>query len=403
LVEVSQGRQREEHIEGRILNQTCRICGLMALQEVEQYRTLPRVTSDSKPWPPGGSLSICDECGGLQKVADPKWRGEIEQIYAHYEIYHQSKGAEQPVFEIGNSIGIPRSRKLIEYLFGRLELGQSGQLLDFGCGTGVALRNFAELLPQWRLYGAELSERSLPALRGIPGFEKLYTCPTVEIPGRFDLITLIHSLEHVLEPVATLADLRGRIDGDGYAFVEVPDCARTPYDLVIADHLTHFTLSTLRFAAERAGYRTEMITDALLTKELSWLGRPRTETRPTMRPDPQLAKALVIRHLEWLSDQISNAKRIAANSCRFGIFGTSISATWLCGALPSAASFFVDEDPGRINRTHMGLPILAPDQVSADAHVFIPLIPAAAESVASRLAGLQARFHVPPRIDGQAA
>jgi SAM-dependent methyltransferase len=375
----------------------------MALREVEKYRAFPRVTSDSKPWPPGGSLSICDDCGGLQKVADPKWLGEIEQIYAHYEIYHQSEGAEQPVFEIGNSVGIPRSRKLIKHLLDSLELRQSGQLLDFGCGTGVALRNFAELLPEWRLFGAELSERSLPALRGIPGFEKLYTCPTAEIPERFDLITLIHSLEHVLQPVATLADLRGRIDEDGYAFVEVPDCNRTPYDLVIADHLTHFTLSTLRFAAERAGYRTDMITDALLTKELSWLGRPSTQTTPTMRPDPQLAKGLVFHHLEWLSDQILDAKRVAADSHRFGIFGTSISATWLHGTLPGAASFFVDEDPGRINRTHMGLPILAPDQVPADAHVFIPLIPAAAESVASRLAGLQARFHVPRRIERQAA
>jgi SAM-dependent methyltransferase len=348
-------------------------------------------------------LAICDDCGGLQKIPDAKWLDEIEQIYGHYEIYHQSDGAEQPVFEVGSAVAIPRSQKLIKHLLDTLQLGQSGRLLDFGCGTGVALRNFAHVLPDWQLCGAELSERSLPVLNGIPGFKKLYTCPTVEISERFDLITLIHSLEHVLEPVVTLADLRGCIDDDGHVFVEVPDCGRTPYDLVIADHLTHFTLNSLRFAAERAGYRTETITDALLTKELSWLGRPDQTTKPGARPDPQLAKRVVLDQLDWLSGQIAHATRVAADSNRFGIFGTSISGTWLHGTLPGAASFFVDEDPGRINRAHMGLPVLAPKDVPADADVFIPLIPAAAESVAGRLTGSQARFHVPPRIDRQAA
>jgi len=372
-------------------------------REVELYRDLPRVTSDSKPWPAGGSLLICDDCGGLQKTPDAQWLSEIEQIYDHYQLYHQSDGAEQPIFEIGGSVGVPRSHKLIRFLLETLQLEQSGRLLDFGCGTGVALRNFSHASPGWQLYGAELSERSLPALNSIPGFKTLYTCPIPEIPERFNLITLIHSLEHVLEPVATLAELRECVEDSGHVFVEVPDCGCTPYDLIIADHLTHFTLDTLRFATERAGYRTDMITDTLLTKELSWLGRPSTQTAPTMRPDPQLGKRLVLHHLEWLSEQISNAKRVAVDSNQFGIFGTSISATWLCGSLPGAASFFVDEDPGRINRTHMGLPVLAPGQVPAGADVFIPLIPSAAAGVASRFEGLPARFHKPPHIDRHAA
>src|SRR5207302_748942 len=123
-----------------------------------------------------------------------------------------------------------------------LRLPEHGSVLDFGCGNGVALRNFAAARPNWSLYGSELSDRALPNLRQIAGFVELHTCPIEDIPGRYALVTLIHALEHVLDPVDTLSQLRARVDTDGHLFVDVPDCGRNPYDLIVADHLLHFTL-----------------------------------------------------------------------------------------------------------------------------------------------------------------
>src|SRR5580700_810894 len=140
----------------------CRICGADDLVAIEGYCDLPRVTSDSKPWPRGGSLTVCGACGAMQKRADAVWLDEIDRIYGNYEIYYQSGGAEQPIFANGNGIGVPRSQKLIEHLVERMHLPEHGRLLDFGCGTGVALRNFAKARPNWQLNGSELSNRALP-------------------------------------------------------------------------------------------------------------------------------------------------------------------------------------------------------------------------------------------------
>jgi SAM-dependent methyltransferase len=377
---------------------SCRICGSDSLHELATYGSLPRVTSDSKPWPAGGRLTVCTACGTIQKTADRKWLGEIEKIYGSYAIYHQSDGTEQPIFADGRPMA--RSVRLTEYLESKLGLPEQLNVLDFGCGTGSALRTYAARHPGWKLYGSELSTVSLPTLRKIAGFIELYTCPPEQIPERFDLITLIHALEHVLDPVGTLSALFERLTDDGHLFVQVPDCGRNPYDLVIADHLSHFTLETLGYAGHRAGCNRLALSDRVLPKELSWIGRKSDGAVGTERkPDPHDGMRKAEAHVEWLRVQAEAANRIADQSPQFGIFGTSISGTWLNSAIGGRAAFFVDEDPGRIGRRHMDMPILAPDAIPGNADVYIPLIPETAASVAARLASMGVRCHTPPAIE----
>src|SRR6202008_4980938 len=87
---------------------TCRICGAAELHEFEQYRDLPRVTSDCKAFAPGGSLVMCLSCGAAQTPTDAKWLGEIDEIYRAYSPYFQSGGVEQAVFDAAR--GEPRLR-----------------------------------------------------------------------------------------------------------------------------------------------------------------------------------------------------------------------------------------------------------------------------------------------------
>jgi SAM-dependent methyltransferase len=376
---------------------TCRICSSNDLSRVVGGETLPRVTSDARPRPAGATLVVCANCGATQKLPTDAFKREITEIYDTYQIYYQADGAEQPIFDIATGQGAPRSERLMAALTKMISVPQTGRMLDFGCGTGVALRSFVKLRPEWELNGADLGTASLPLLTQIKGFNRLYTCGAKDIPERFDIITMIHSLEHVLEPVETLNDLGGRLSPTGHLFVQVPDCRRNPYDLVISDHMLHFTLDTLRFAGERAGFRTQFASDSLLVKELSWLGVAAAD-QPAGMIDPAGELERVQRHVDWLAEQIAAAQQLARTSRQFGIFGTSISGTWLYGALGGGVSFFVDEDPQRIGRTHMGLPILAPSEVAKTAHVFVPLIPEFAREVVRRLGKFGVQFHTPPQI-----
>jgi hypothetical protein len=58
--------------------------------------------------------------------------------------------------------------------------------------------------------------------------------------------------------------------------------------------------------------------------------------------------------------------RLSPGSRPFGIFGTSIAGTWLYGELGDRTSFFVDEDPARAGKAHLGVRIIAPPNVPAN-------------------------------------
>ena len=92
----------------------CRLCGMAALHELEGFRALARVTSDCKPWPAGGRLTVCTACGTVQKLPDAEWLAEIAAIYGAYTIYHQSDGAEQPIFSGEQGAPQPRSARLAD-------------------------------------------------------------------------------------------------------------------------------------------------------------------------------------------------------------------------------------------------------------------------------------------------
>ena len=74
-------------------NHLCQVCEAGSLRELDSFRALPRVTSDANPWPAGGRLLVCVDCGTAQKVADDRWREVIAEIYRKYAIYQQSCGA----------------------------------------------------------------------------------------------------------------------------------------------------------------------------------------------------------------------------------------------------------------------------------------------------------------------
>jgi SAM-dependent methyltransferase len=278
------------------------------------------------------------------------------------------------------------------------QMRAGAKLLDFGCGNGAALRTFSKRHPDWWLYGSELSDAARPALQALSNFVELFVGPPEKIAARFDLITMIHSLEHVISPVETLEKLGARLNVSGRILVEVPDCAATPYDLVIADHLTHFSLSALQLAGARAGFLTIHAADSSLPKELTWIGGRSSGQSPSICIDARSGIERTLTQIAWLGAQIEEARRIASAGRQFGIFGTSISATWLAGAVDDSVAFFVDEDEGRIGREHIGRPILSPRAAPIDSDVYVPLIPRTARQVCDRHNGSGARFHPAPAL-----
>ena len=369
-------------------NQSCHNCDAAPLKLACGYELFRRVTSDCKPWPTGGRMGACPVCGLVQAVTDAKWAEESRQIYSSYNIYYQSGGIEQTVFDPATGRGRPRSDVIVESLMQSAKLANTGRLLDIGCGNGAFLRSSSRTLPGWSFCGSEFDLRHREAVEVISGVDRLYSGSLAEIPGEFDVISLIHVLEHIPAPTAMLKQVATKLKPGGWLVVEVPDCRVNPFMLLVADHASHFSPGSLSAVVGGAGYEIVQANDAWVAKEISLLAR-----KPSLKSPPTPACQSVegeqtFANWKFLDAAITKAEALSRGSS-FGLLGTSIGATWLDAQLQRSPEFFVDEDPHRTGKQHEGRPIHAVKDIPTGASVFIVLPRTIAQHVADRLRPLR--------------
>lgn len=362
----------------------CHVCGADALRPVPGYGEMLRITSDVRIWPVGGRLATCMACGAVQKPGTAAWRAECHAIYASYVVYRQGTGSEQAVFA-SSGAGEARSRWLLRRCIEELHLPATGRHLDFGCGDGSLLRNAAAFLPGWRRVGAELSESRREEIEAIPGVEAFHSGDPDQLPRQFDLVTTVHVIEHFENPTKILRTLSRTLAGGGRLVVQVPNLRSNPFDLLIADHATHFTPTQLARVIREAGLRLSLLSDTWIARELTAIGVTGAGTDDQVQEDPEEVHRLATSHVDWLRRLAETAKE-AGRKGPYGIFGTSIAATWVAMNAPENLSFFVDEDLNRVGTHYLDRPVRHPADLPAGCTVLMAHTPDFSATMGARLA-----------------
>ena len=227
---------------------------------------------------------LCQTCGfvfqnpGESAAADPAFYAET------YRKLYQS--TEEPTAK-----DLRQQRLRAEYQLNLMQ--QHGvcrlwRALDIGASSGTLLQTIHEA------YGPEMigvepgnAYRKLAEEKGFklyPSLEQLQANET----AKFDLVTIMHVLEHLEDPLGTLKEIRTDLLEDrGFLLVEVPNFyAHDSYELA---HLSCFTEHTLGEMLKHAGYKI---------MHLRKHGYPRSETlelyltvlaRPESEPSENIA------------------------------------------------------------------------------------------------------------------
>jgi SAM-dependent methyltransferase len=146
---------------------------------------------------------------------------------------------------------------------GKLLVGKSRRLLDFGCGKGQFLKQAADM--GWTAVGVETSRERADFARNRYGAEvygEMYESGPVGA-GDYDLITLNHVLEHLPEPLKLVRELlQANLSPEGIAMIEVPRLnswqakigGAAWMHLDLPKHLSHWTEGQLSASLEELGY-----------------------------------------------------------------------------------------------------------------------------------------------------
>ena len=194
------------------------------------------------------------------------------------------------------------------------------------------------------------------------------------------------------DPLAALTEAAGLLDEAGALFVEVPDVETSPFDVLVADHMMHFSRASLGALAGRAGIGVTTLVNDLLPKEITLVG---DRVRPAVVPnDPETGIRLARSIVTWLVDLVAEVRNFAKQG-EIGIFGTSVAGMAFYGEFRDRVAFFVDEDPARIGKAYDGRPVIAPREAPGGTPVVMALPPERAKRTAERLAGTGMRVDLP--------
>jgi SAM-dependent methyltransferase len=137
-----------------------------------------------------------------------------------------------------------------------------GRLLDVGCASGRFLRQMSEI--GWKVAGVEFDAAAARKARAVT--PEIFEGDPMEAPfapGRFDVVTAFHVIEHLPDPLGTLRRMLEWLAPGGLVIVEVPNVGgvggrlfgRYWSGLDFPRHLTHFSPRTMTAMVERAGGR----------------------------------------------------------------------------------------------------------------------------------------------------
>jgi 2-polyprenyl-3-methyl-5-hydroxy-6-metoxy-1,4-benzoquinol methylase len=309
---------------------------------------------------------------------DALYLEELRQIYDTYDLFSLSGGSDQ---EVMSAQGMStRSTTLVARLTEGGFVPAKGRLLDYGCGKGAFLAAFSQMVSDWELLGSDQSEANRLAIEQIP--QATYEVgPISHLPGLFDVISLVHVLEHIVDPAATLTSLRDKLAPSGVLFIQVPNLLDNPFDLSIADHCSHYTSSSLSGLLERSGYEVIECRTDWVRKEVSAVARAASKPREDRAPMQVDATALV----GWLAGVSTQLKALAASERPLGVLGTTNAALWADLETGQRVDFFLDDSPLRQGKDFYGRSVVSADDVPANACVYLPFVPAIAGSIAERL------------------
>jgi 2-polyprenyl-3-methyl-5-hydroxy-6-metoxy-1,4-benzoquinol methylase len=215
----------------------------------------------------GLELRSCDSCHTVRYAA------VVDHAHIYDDGYHTGENPFGWHFDSERPYQLALAHETMEWLDARVPMGR---MVDVGGGVGyfaaiAAERGWDATLLEPVPGACEFAEKTF-GIRAIPaGAEAL-----AELDERFELVTLIHALEHFLNPLEILDQVRVAVAPRGALYVEVPNFGSAAhrlqkdgwYGLQVGQHVHHFTRRTLRAVLERAGYEVLV----LETKVPGWSG-----------------------------------------------------------------------------------------------------------------------------------
>ena len=345
---------------------TCILCQHPSLHPVFKNQTGVSVSSDNKVVTKGFTVLQCQKCGHLQKKIDDIWQTGIGEIYQQYDPYHLSNGKEESYYHSHLNID-PRSEWIYQQIKPRLS-ESTMQWLDIGAGNGAFIRTVAQYRPHDQFYAQDLHSHHQATLEKIPGFQGFYQGELCNINQNFDVISLIHVLEHVLNPIEFLSSIIPLMHHQTQLIIQVPNIEGSYHDVFTYDHLSHFFPNRLKALLDTL-FQQVTYTPFKYQREMLFIcQQPKKQSTPSIKFFSNSA--------QWqaLEQSIQKVLQLKQHQIPAYLFGTAPPSLFWGHLLKSQLIGYLDDNEMKQGQLLDDRPILSRQEITDKATpIFISL------------------------------
>jgi 2-polyprenyl-3-methyl-5-hydroxy-6-metoxy-1,4-benzoquinol methylase len=343
----------------------CLFCGGRDVRPVNAYG--PRCLRGDYKIAGGSAENVfCMRCGlGWNCLMMNEFA--LATFYAGYEKKTDDAQEDDLLFSASDAEAQTLTDNQLEFLLPFVDSHQ-GTVLDVGCGKGSFLRALKMQRGGWRYVGVEPSREEADLARRDGGIEihQGMFGETALPAGTFDLVTIMHVLEHVPDPRATIAEIHRVLAPDGLLFVEVPNPTDLNmfYDWLLVEHLYHFPPNTLAWFLMRAGFEIVAVVPSTSYGALRIAARKRST--PAAAAALPAANGMAGSVSAWtalwqrMTALAAEGAALIDRGRRVALFGAGMTAaTWLVYTELHGRDLTgcFDESRWKIGRSFFGVPV----------------------------------------------
>lgn len=227
----------------------CPICGEKEWTSLDYLRVIPN------------KFALCNTCGFITYL---KTQEEITKGYENHSHNQLRKFAGSDDLMTKNAKLVQHRHILKKYLE---NLPKNAHVLDFGCSTGYVLNMIKEEYGINYVHGIELNDAHAEFGRQEYGLriyhaEKISDVKEIK-DKKFDLIINFAVLEHIVDPVSALKEMKEFLTDDGVIYLMTPIWLDTLYNseykvinfeaLFVPEHVNCFTYISRENCFRKAG------------------------------------------------------------------------------------------------------------------------------------------------------
>lgn len=215
----------------------------------------------------GSISSICELNNGNIKVylcnnclhVMTEFKMNHDKYYdTEYNILTQSEDEDQ-LYKVINNKTIFRTQHQASLLMNDFNINKETQILDFGCAKGSMMK-YLSSKTEVKPYLFDISNQYIDFWKKFTSKNNyaVYKTPK-EWENKFSIVTSFFSLEHIQEPILAIQKIYKLLMNDGSLYCIIPNFLVNTADLIVNEHINHFTANSIKFLLEENGFTIDKI------------------------------------------------------------------------------------------------------------------------------------------------